>query len=477
MTLSNFDWTDKDSVKWFMMLPTGHVGPYSLNQLARERDDKTISSNVMIWAEGLQAPVTLQTALEHDDIPEIPDLPPLPIDDELPPIPFAIEEDIPAFESISETEAESDFPPEVTESPEEAALPAETKPRKKLLIALGSLLLILGLLYLIVSRSEKFDVLRLPKMTVALHERILRENGFDGWDKKIFFKEYVPDDHTHIWLVTSGFQNCHVEANFQSLKDKMLSLKDETVSFKTKGELKGHLVEFSSFDFTNGNKIIPGLYEMDVRASNCEWDGFIPKLMNGFAGPDKSYMARTRVILFSKGAEEFNRILDKLLKKKIEVVRKEQTQNEAFWQDLQQKLETLEAVTLQIEQHMLDFLDIEPGPPGTFTKNLKVMIDQYTRKFGSFLTSFVVENENYFKNLNRDSKGASERRNYEIMVRLTAKRIGLETMKFIEEFQAIKKAPNKAELEKYSARVRNAFANIKNDIKQKLLQVSEDRSK
>jgi hypothetical protein len=465
MTLSNFDWTDKDSVKWFIMLPTGHEGPYSLKQLVLQK----VPLENKIWAVGLEEAVLLRDVLggtvraSEPDMP--PELPPLPIeqDDDLPPIPF-----------LNEDESSTYAPEEISE---------EVSPKKTFgfpiwgYVSVAVFLVVVFALGSVIKIDEKFDLHRQAKMTLQLHERILKENAFDGWDKKIFFKEYLPDDHSHIWLVTTSYQNCQVEASFNSLKDKLLTAGDEKISFKSEGVLKDHLVEFSSFDFTSGNKIVPGLYEMDVKASHCQWDGFIPKIMNRFSSPDKEYQARTKVVLFSKGAEEFNRVLDKLLKKKVEVARKEENQNEIFWQDLQQKFETLNAITLQIEQHVLDFLDIPPGPPGSFSKNLKTMVDQYTRQFGSFLTSFVVENENYFKNLNSEAKGASKKRNYELMVKLTTKRIGLETMKYIEEFQGIKKAPNKEELEKYSDRVKKVYSSIKNDITLKIKQVSADRSK
>jgi hypothetical protein len=459
MTLSNFDWTDKDSVKWFTMLTTGHEGPYSLNTLIIMRDQKKISPDVKIWAEGLTEALPLKKVLSGEGLPVLddgpPDLPPLP-DDDIPPIP------------LPEEEEEIPLAPEPEEVPKKSR-----KVPTWVFVSVAAVLMLYFAFGNIFSGEGAFNVSRLPKMALELHERILRENKFDGWDKKIFFKEYLPDDHTHIWLVTSSFQECQVEATFNSLQDKLLSTSDEKVSFKTKGHLRGHIVEFSAFDFTTGSKIIPGMYEMDVKATHCKWDGFKPLVMNKFISPDAEYMARTKVVLFSKGAEEFNKILDRLIKKKAEVALKEQNRNEIFWQDLQQKLETLQAITLQIEQHLLDFLD---GSPASFTKSLKPMVDVYTRKFGSFLTTFVVENDNYFKNLSSEAKGISKKRNYELIVRLSSKRIGLETMKFIEEFQASKKNPTQSELQKYSDRVKKTFQSIKQDLNQKLIQISEDRS-
>ena len=197
-------------------------------------------------------------------------------------------------------------------------------------------------------------------------------------------------------------------------------------------------------------------------------------VMNKLMGPDHEYIARTKVVLFSKGSLEFNTVLDKLLKKKKEMDLRELSQKELFWQDIEQKLETLQAVTLQIEQQLLDLLDEEPK---NFKPNLKTMVDQYTRKFGSFLTSFVIENENYFKKLNREAGGSSQKSHYELVVKLASKKIGLESMKFIEEFQSLKKNPTKKELESFTGRVKKTFAVLKKDISERLIQFSKDRSK
>ncbi len=77
MTLSNFDWTDKDSVKWFILLPTGHEGPYSLKTIVKMRDSKKISGDVKIWAEGLTEAHSLNDALKPRPVSFIDDfLPP-----------------------------------------------------------------------------------------------------------------------------------------------------------------------------------------------------------------------------------------------------------------------------------------------------------------------------------------------------------------------------------------------------------------
>jgi hypothetical protein len=61
MTLSNFAWTDKTSVKWFIMLPTGHEGPYSLLSLMKRK----MSPEVKVWAEGLPEAILFKIAVKN----------------------------------------------------------------------------------------------------------------------------------------------------------------------------------------------------------------------------------------------------------------------------------------------------------------------------------------------------------------------------------------------------------------------------
>lgn len=449
--MSNFEWTDKDSIKWFILMPGGHEGPYSLAKLIDLYEKKKISLDVKLWSEGLTDAILFKNVLERSQkstIQTIEAEQPQELD-ELPPLP----------------ESEEVLPPELPVLKSEGLI-------KNWKIKIVSLLIFLSLSYVWISKKKDFSITRLPKMSIELYQKILKENSFESWDKKIFFREYLPLDHSHIWLVTTGHQKCDVEARFNSVGDKLLSYKDEKISFKSRGQLAGHIVEFSSFDFSQGNKIIPGLYEMDVKAENCHWDGFFPKLMNLFNSPEQEYIARTKVILFSKGPSEYNLAIDNLVRKKLALKEKAKNQEQLFWQDLTQKFQTLEAISLQIEQHLLDFLEKEPK---NFKKNTKFMMETYSKKFGSFLTSFVVENDHYFKSL--EDKGASKKRNYELLVRLTSKKIGFESMKLIEEFLAVKRSLTKKDLNNYSQKVRKKFTALKKEITEKLSQISQDQER
>jgi hypothetical protein len=219
MTLSNFDWTDKESLRWFVLMSKGHEGPYSLLQLQNLLQKKKLALDSKIWAEGLQAGVTLRTAIEQSksiDREKIDG-------EEPPPLPQ---------ESLTSTNSSTHKTSKVI-----VRIPV---PIAVIGIVVGSLL---SLYHLFFTRLEKIDIPRLPKMSLSTFERIKQENQFERWDRKIFFKEYLPDDNSSIWFVTASFQSCDVEASFRSIPNKLLSLEEESVSFRSSGHLSGHLLE------------------------------------------------------------------------------------------------------------------------------------------------------------------------------------------------------------------------------------------
>lgn len=452
MTLSNFDWTDKQSLKWFLLLPTGHEGPYSIDLLARRFSQKKISADVSVWAEGLSGPVALKELFMRSEGQELdedlpPPMPPLPEED-IPPLPEAVD---PIY-------------------------PAERKNKKfpATLVILSLILPVMGFFgWQWLKDQEKFSIRRLPGMSLEVQQRIQASLEFESWDKAIFFKEFVPSDLSRIWLVTSGYQSCKVEALFTSVPEKLLTLTEQQVTFRSKGELSQHLVDLNKFEFIEGSRIVRGLYEMQIKASDCRWDGLLPTFANQFKAADKEYSATTKVVLFEKGAVEFNQLLDQLNAKKAASLLQAQGQEALFWDDLQQKLQTLQAITLQIEQLFIDFSETAPKD---FSFRLKPLVSDYTRKFGHFLTNFVVANETYFQELAKgDLRALSQRKNYEELVRLTSKKVGQTSMTVIEDLQKVKK-PGPPELKLWRKKVLASFANLKDEINSKIIEVTEDRS-
>lgn len=453
MTLSNFVKTDKESIKWFLLHLSGHEGPYSLHQIEEKLAAKVISENIKVWTEGLREPLTLRTVLAELKETDFPDELPPPI-------------------------------PEVMPTPVDAPLPPVENLEKKNkwiwpgFMAVMMMAVLFSVSFFWIKSSEHFDIRRYPKMSLELHQKIQNQETFmfSGWGKEIFFKEFISDDLTRIWLITSSYQTCDVEADFQSLPERLLSRDDKAViAFKTKGVLKDHVVEFSNFYFSKGEKLIPGLYEMNIEANNCSWDGLRAKLANVFNSAEDVYKARIKVVLYPKGSEEFYKILKKFVDKKFMILEQNKQKEEIFWQDLQQKFQTLLAITIQIEQHFLDFIAMDSR---AFHENLKPMTNRYAEKYGQFLTSFVLGNEEYFKKLSlQEMNGLSNKTKFEGLIRDTSKAVGFESMKVIEHFQTMKGKVWRKDLELEKQKLLKTFSRLKNNINQKIIQIGEERVK
>lgn len=475
MKLSNFEWTDKDSLRWFIMLPSGHEGPYSLDALKNKFQQKKIPAETKIWSEGLSDTVSLKQAIYQYEAAKLAPPPPIPMQkpadetmDYLPPVPVLknvsapVEvdaEDVPPLPPLPETE------PSVEKAKRNISLVGPV-------LALAILLSVYLFYIQWLKGKEVFSLYRQTKMTLELHERIQSEMQFDGWDKKIFFKEFVPGDLSSIWLVTSSYQTCQVEAEFHAVKDKLLSMKDQEIAFKSKGMLKGHIVEFSRFEFQTGQKVVPGLYEMDVVAKNCHWDGIIPKAANRFKEPDAEYIARTKIVLFPQGAKEFNLLLNRLNLKKQEILRKEQSKENILWQEMVEKLQTLEAISMQIEQFFMELLERDSRK---FKDTLKEGVQIYTRQFGHTLTSFVISNEDDFKKKSPDATTRiSDLNDYENMIKVSSKEVGLESMKIIERLQSLK-TPKRVQLNEEKLKIEKSFSALEEKIKQKILLIEAQK--
>lgn len=460
--MSNFNWTDKSSVRWFLILPTGHEGPYSQVDLEHLFSQKKLGLDVQVWAEGLASPVPLKEMFlksmdEEEEQVEVQD-------EELPP-PLPDLPEVPNEEEVT--------PPSLPDLP----LEKEAIQPKRRLTFLFPLLFIFLLAFALrewIRSSEKVSIQRYPRMSMELHKRIEESVAFENWDREIFFKEFTPPDLSQIWLVNAGFQHCQVQASFSSISGKLLTSEEMGVSFTTQGELKDHVVVFDEFKFTQGSKIIPGMYEMSIKASRCDWDGILPTLANKFRAPQKSYEAKTNVILYGEGPEAFQKVLAEITQKKYEAELREKQLKDQFWDDLQQKLQTLLAISLQIEQTFVDFTE---GNPATFSRRLNPMIQEYTKKFGQFLTNFVTANEEYFgKILKSELRELALRKDYEEMVRLISKDVGFVSMSFIEDLQKLKK-PTKTQLTQKKQSLVKDFSKLKERINQRIIEVTEDRSK
>ena len=85
--MSNFYQTDKQVQEWFLLLPDGHEGPYSLEQL-EIKIKEGLSPDCKVWKQGSEEARFLKDILLGKSevvLPDIPGLPPVPVDEETSP--------------------------------------------------------------------------------------------------------------------------------------------------------------------------------------------------------------------------------------------------------------------------------------------------------------------------------------------------------------------------------------------------------
>jgi hypothetical protein len=166
-------------------------------------ENKKLSLDNKVWAEGLVEPISFNVLLNLQN-------------------------------SGNQNVEEEELPPPIPKELESEINGLKTKNEKLLFNRKLQIPLVLIFIFFIISiffinSQKQFYIPRLGKMSLDMHQRILKENSFEGWGKTLFFKEYFAQDHSQIWLVTSGYQNCDVDVVLKSLKGKLLSLKPKYI--------------------------------------------------------------------------------------------------------------------------------------------------------------------------------------------------------------------------------------------------------
>jgi len=261
MKLSNFNWTDKSAVRWFILKSGEYEGPYDFDALKERFERQSNKGELLVWAEGLKEALTFEEVAKA----------------------FLKIEEVKKLENISLSKIDLKIPldtPKIViqnHENEEPKLKNDKRVNFKFKWISRSLILVCLIIFVMITglkKAEVFTIKRLPKMASSLHEKIQNQFEFKGWNQQLFFKEFVPSDLSEVWLVTESFHHCKIEADFKSMDGKILSLSDSQVSFKAQGFLKDHVVKFSNYKYLSGKKIIPGMYDVNIKATDCFWGNF-----------------------------------------------------------------------------------------------------------------------------------------------------------------------------------------------------------
>jgi len=456
--LSNFSQTDKQAQQWFLLLPDGHEGPYSIIQL-EQRVSEGLSLECSVWKQGEEETHQLKDLL----------LPDMPVDDgppALPPIPDVELNDLPPDLPLEDLTYE----PVV-----EVSIKSSSQNMIRLVVGVSFILcLLFGAKYLL-DKPGQVSWSRPQKMTLDSYQVLSDKLVLNDWDQPLFFNEATSPDYSRFWLVTPQFYNCDIAGDFTAVEGDILTIDDiKTIKFNSKSKLIDHVAEFNKIEFEEGVKLLPGFYKMNLKLTNCEASTLKSKLAGLFHTIPSEIDLSYRIAISAQKAEYLSIALKKLAEEKIKIEERKRLNSDQFWQDVQQKYQTLLAVCLQIEQGFLDILNTKKD----WRTSLRTGIDKYTKSFGALLTNFVISNEADFKKL-RDDKvnNLSIKTGYESKIKSLTTNMGQKSMTFIENWQKLSVKSANSQREKLKKEVRTTFSAIKKDIEKKIIDVTEEQAK
>jgi hypothetical protein len=218
------------------------------------------------------------------------------------------------------------------------------------------------------SRPQKMSLTDYNELTYVA-ENTSKENKF-GFS--------IAQDKSKIWVVTNNPYVGRVVLKMKSLKGRVLTAKD--IEFSSSSILKGKIAEFSEFEFQKGQKIVDGYYEIEVLTpTKLE----VPMVAKLFPEKNRQFRFIDQKLISGMKTSEFDSMINKFNKSKAQ-------NDTVFWEELSQKYRTLMAITEQIKDSIFNIFQLNPD---NWESNVREYEQTYLRKYGTYFTNFVVENE------------------------------------------------------------------------------------
>lgn len=159
-----------------------------------------------------------------------------------------------------------------------------------------------------------------------------------------------------------------------------------------------------------------------------------------------------------KGAE-FNKTLDKFLKS--------QAQNDIyFWEELSQKYRTIKAITTQIKDSINNIFELNKD---NWDNNVREYEQIYLRKYGTYFTNFVIENEEaYARYKKQDFSNKVEVISHYNRLNSIAKDIGKVSVEALSRLKKFQNTSNPKEVEKLKSFILQPLDRIIQDSEEKI---------
>lgn len=397
---------------WFIIKDGAHEGPYALSQLELKTSQGDMSADPPIWARGWPAPLPLSSVLmayqKNEEVPQ--------------PLIEASKPTLDSFATPSESPAES----VQLEIPKKVRWP----------FILAGFVLLFGW-WVSTQLKMQTDLVRPADVTLERFREL--KSIFEKYTEAVPLPHVtISSDYSKIWLVDRSNQQCTFEGSFYSSADQNLS--GGAIHFQVYGVSAQHWVLFDRLNFVEGQKLIPGRYRMNIERRDCQTNG----VLSLWQKADQDLRLAHEVDIYLGDPQELGQRLNELAQKKLQESKQSLLKDRQAWRDVEEKLLTLSAISLQIEQNFQELLNRKYS----WDARLKRVIDLYTLRFGGFLTNFMVQNDADFNLLaTQDLPQKVDIMGRQSMINTFGKRLGFISMSLIEKLQKDKAPPNRRDLQ------------------------------
>lgn len=255
---------------------------------------------------------------------------------------------------------------------------------KKLLIIIPALFILL------ISSKIGFEVYKIyfykfrkpVGMLQREYKRMTRMLAIKGVESSLTFS--FSKDFSTIWAGVNFPYEGRVFLELESIPDKTLS--SDAIKVNSIGIVENKLITFEKFNFEKGIRLYPGHYKLKIKLLNKKKLNY---WLEKFVNLPATFDLETQFYIGNKSDIEFEKELTEFLIKRKSV-------DSVFWQDLFQRYDTLRLICVQIYDDFSQSLDRmkNSSDPKAEITNFEI---KYKSKYGQFLTSFVLENEESFK--------------------------------------------------------------------------------
>lgn len=401
--------------QWFIIEDNNHLGPYTERNLINMYEVGKIFDETEIWLQGMDGPTSYKVEfldpLRGDEPePEI-ELPPIP-EDELKTKPV-IDIDTDIQDNIKDIDNEKhqklvkkviegenldvDIIFRIFNKIRLAVVKLYNKLQslslKQKIIPPAILLLVVSMLFgwSYYSRYHR-GMTRPSGMTLESYKKLSKLTSSKS--SKNQFEFTISKDKSNLWVGTNNPYYGKFSIKIESLPARTLG--NQSIIAEATGTLENKLITFDNIQFKKGKSITDGIYEVRLVSTGSLKENWITQL---YDGPPKRIQSFSTQLLSSLSKIQFENTLSKDIKSR-------RSNDFNFWQDLQQKYETLKIMSSQINEELKKVFDHKNAP---FLVRVKEFENTYTKKFGNFFTNFVISNENSYKDIkNKRFSNANE---------------------------------------------------------------------